>query len=110
VNTQTHSGTKPNHPASASGEDVGNGERTKLTPVVLVIRDPDYENTFVVDGEVETIDVDLGRGFDGPKGFRALSDEEQREWIESTIAKVAHLPVDSNVRKAVEEFVEEFAS
>ena len=83
--------------------------RRGRTAVVLVIRDPDHENTFVVDGEAETIDIDLGRGFDGPKGFRALSDEEQREWIESTIANVAHLPVDSNVRKAVEELVEEIA-
>jgi hypothetical protein len=77
---------------------------------VLVIRDPDYKNTFVVDGEVETIDIDLGRAFDGRNGFRALSDEERREWIESTIAKVAHLRVDSAVRKTVEELVEEIAS
>lgn len=101
MNTQTHRGTKPDRTTSAGGE---------LTPVVLVIRDPDFENKFVLDGEVETIDIDLGRAFEGPKGFRGLSDEEQGEWIESTIAKVARLPVDSNVRKAVEELVGEIAS
>jgi hypothetical protein len=74
--------------------------------VVLVIRDPDYENAFVVDGVVQTIDIDLGQAFDGPKGFRALSDKEQREWIETTLAKVAHLPNGSEVRRAVEELVE----
>jgi hypothetical protein len=110
MNTQTLSGTKPDLPTSAGGGEVGNGEQARLTPVVLVIRDPDDENTFVVDGDVETIDIDLGRAFDGPKGFRALSDEEQREWIENTIADVAHLPVDSNVRRAVEELVEVIAS
>jgi hypothetical protein len=109
VNSQTPSGTKPDHPTSPGGDEVGNGEQARLTPVVLVIRDPDDENTFVVDGEVETIDIDLGRAFDGLKGFQALSDEQQREWIDGTIAKVAHLPVDSNVRKAVEELVEEIA-
>jgi hypothetical protein len=109
MNTQTHIGTKPDHPTSAGGDEVGNGEHAKLTPVVLVIRDPDDENTFVVDGEVETIDIDLGRTFDGRKEFRALSNEAQREWIESTIAKVADLRVESNVRQAVEQLVEELA-
>ena len=62
------------------------------------------------DVDVETIDIDFGRAFDGPKGFRGLSDAAQREWIESTLAKVAHLPADSNVRMAVNELVEEIAS
>ena len=73
--------------------------------MVLVIRDPDYENAFVVDGIVETIDLDLGRAFDGPEGFRALCDGEQRDWIETTLAKVAHLSGDSKVRRAVEQLV-----
>jgi hypothetical protein len=35
--------------------------------VVLVIRDPDYENAFVVDGIVETIDLDLAGRLMGRK-------------------------------------------
>ena len=55
-------------------------------PVVLVIRDPDDENQFVVDGEVETIDVDLGRGFDGPKAFADLQPAQQEDWTRSVLA------------------------
>lgn len=32
-----------------------------LTPVVVVVRDPDYENTYAIfDGDVEIHDIDLG--------------------------------------------------
>ena len=34
----------------------------KAEPVVLVIRDPDFSNEFVVDGEAEIIDVDTWLG------------------------------------------------
>jgi hypothetical protein len=79
-------------------------------PVVLVIRDPDYQNQFVVDGEVDTIDVDLGRGFDGPSAFASLRLDQQEDWTRSVLANVAHLPVGSNVRQAVETLVAEMAS
>lgn len=46
---------------------------------VLVIRDPDYENEFTCAGDIDIIDIDLGRAFDGPKGFRALDPDEQDE-------------------------------
>ena len=70
---------------------------------MLVIRDPDCENEFVVDGDVETIDLDLGRGFDGPKGFAYLGEYEQADWSRSMLANIAHLPAASNVRQAVED-------
>jgi hypothetical protein len=72
--------------------------------VHLTIRDPDYENEHITDVigdvEIETIDVDLGRYFNGPKGF---DPDEGREWLEWTRSRVAHLPEDSNVRQRVEE-------
>ena len=77
--------------------------------MVLVIGDPDYENAFVVDGDVDTIDVDLGRSFDGPKGFASLAEEGQGDWRQSMLANVADPPVDSNVRRAVEGLVAELA-
>jgi hypothetical protein len=78
-------------------------------PVVLVVRDPDYQNEFVLDGEVETIDVDLGSGFDGPKGFANLKPAEREDWTRSILADVAHLPAESKVRQAVEQLVAEMA-
>jgi hypothetical protein len=80
-----------------------------IRPVVLVVRDPDCENEFVIDGEVETIDVDLGRGFDGPKGFANLETGEQKDWTRSMLANIAHLPAESKVRRAVEELVADMA-
>jgi hypothetical protein len=79
-------------------------------PVVLVIRDPDYQNQFVVDGEVDTIEVDLGRGFDGPSAFASLRLDQQEDWTRSVLANVAHLPAGSNVRQAAEQLVAELAS
>jgi len=83
--------------------------RVPRRPVVLVVRDPDYENEFVVDGEVETIDVDLGSEFDGLNGFANLERDEQDDWARSMLANVAHLPAGSNVRRAVEGLVAEMA-
>ena len=72
---------------------------------VLVIRDPDWENEYVVEGgEVETIDVDLGASFDGPKHFDASS-EEGREWIADVRERVAHLDPDRPIRSRVEELI-----
>jgi hypothetical protein len=109
VDTHTRDRTSTDDPRRAEGHEVADGQPA-ATPVVLVIRDPEYENASVVDSEVEIVDIDLGRKFDGPNGFRALSDEEQRKWIELALANAAHLREDSNVRRAVEELVEDIMS
>ena len=74
-------------------------------PVVLVIRDPDYENDFVIDGAVRIIDVDLGAQFNGSKDFDAESEQGQ-QWIASTLEQVADLPSGSLVRQRVEDLVD----
>jgi hypothetical protein len=73
----------------------------KAAPVVLVIRDPDHSSEFVVDGEVEIIDVDRGSSFNGPKDLDPES-TWGRERLARTRAKVKHLAADSEVRTAVE--------
>jgi len=78
----------------------------KAGPVVLVIRDPDYSSEFVVDGEVEIIDVDLGSSFNGPKDVDPES-AWGREWLARTRARVKHLAADSEVRSAVERLCDE---
>lgn len=78
----------------------------KAGPVVLVIRDPDHSNEFVVDGKVAIIDVDLGSSFNGPKDLDPAS-AGGREWLARTRAKVKHLAADSNVRRAVERLCDE---
>jgi hypothetical protein len=75
----------------------------KHGPVVLVIRDPDYENEFVTQGDVEIIDVDLGSEFNGPNGFDPDND---RAWVDDQLEKVAQLPEDSPVRQRVQELVD----
>lgn len=74
-------------------------------PVVVVIRDPDYSNEIEVYGDVEVIDVDLGLSFDGPKGFRAMDDADQAEWIDGTRQEVAHLPDDHPARQRIEQLI-----
>lgn len=73
--------------------------------IELVIRDPDYENTYVTETEgdvtVERFEIDLGSSFNGVKDFDA-SDPEMIEWAQDHIAEVAHLPEGSEVRQAVE--------
>lgn len=80
----------------------------KAKVVTLVIRDPDYENEHVeeVTGEVdiETIDIDLGDEFNGPKDFDAESDWGQ-EWIASVRERVAHLPGDGPIRQRIDQLI-----
>lgn len=82
--------------------------RTPARVVTLVIRNPDYENEYVTEitgeVEVETIDVDLGSSFNGPKDFDADADWG-KEWIARRREEVAHLPEDGPVRQAVEELI-----
>jgi hypothetical protein len=60
--------------------------------VVLCIRDPDWENEYVVDGDVRMIDIDLGSSFNGPKYFNVdLDDAAQRDWLERVRGEVADL-------------------
>jgi hypothetical protein len=73
--------------------------------IVLCIRDPDYENDYTVVGAVRIIDIDLGRGFDGGKGFRALDPEDREEYIEGWRAEVADLPEDHLIRQQVEAMI-----
>jgi hypothetical protein len=75
-------------------------------PVVLVIRDPDWETVIVADGEVRSVTVDLGASFNGPKDFDPETDWG-REWVEETLAQVADLPRSSPVRRQVEELVDD---
>jgi hypothetical protein len=82
------------------------GALDRPTPVVLTIRDPDHETVHVADGDVRTVDVDLGSQFDGPKDFDPDADWAA-EWIDDTLAQVADLPADSAVRRAVEDLVED---
>ena len=78
---------------------------------VLVVRDPDAETEIETEGEVDVVVLDLGRSFDGPRNFaRDLDEDEQREWIDSTLADVAELPEDSTIRARVVELVDELRS
>lgn len=75
-------------------------------PIVLCVRDPDYENDYTVVGDVRVISIDLGRGFDGGKGFRALDPDDRQEYVELWRAQVADLPEDHAVRREVELLIE----
>lgn len=58
---------------------------TKEQSVVIVVRDPDYENTYRTFGApVRTVDVDLGRS-------DLSNPEEYVEWAESMREEVASL-------------------
>jgi hypothetical protein len=74
---------------------------TEGQPVLLVIRDPEWENEYVSDDAIEVIDIDLGRGFNGPKGFDP-DNPEHIDWLETMREKVAHLPADGAIRQRVE--------
>jgi hypothetical protein len=78
--------------------------------IELVIRDPDFENTYVTETEgdvtVERFEIDLGSSFNGPKDFDR-EDPEMTDWACNHIAEVAHLPETSEVRQAVENLMRE---
>ena len=80
--------------------------------VILTIRDPDYANDqvldVIVDVKITSIDIDLGSSFDGPNHFWGdLGEVAAREWLADHRAEVAHLPIDSDVRVAVEDLCEQ---
>jgi len=79
-------------------------------PKLLIIRDPDYETELVEEAaeEIDTIVIDLGSRFNGPKRFTIdLDEDEQREWIDDTLFGIADLDADSPIRRRVEELVRE---
>ena len=80
------------------------------TPTVLVIRDPDESNEFVVDGEVKIIDVDLGRGYASRKELTArlaAGDYDAGEFIDALRQDLAGVPSDSPVHRALAALIED---
>lgn len=77
----------------------------------LVIRDPDYENTYVTDADVNVIEIDIGRSWESYKDFagalREADNENHAEAIDfedSIMEEVKDLAEDNPVRQAAEEF------
>jgi hypothetical protein len=64
---------------------------------VLVVRDPDAANDYTVDGDVHTIDIDLGASF-----FGTPEDEEQAVgFTENLPCWLDPVPINSPVYKQV---------
>lgn len=81
--------------------------RSSGVPRVLVIRDPDYDTEIVAGDEVEVVEIDLGRSFDGLENMVAHLGEEEAiatalRWREEVAAE----PADSPVRQRVEQLIE----
>jgi len=79
----------------------------------LVIRDPDYENDYTTDANINVIEIDIGGMWTDYKYFASdLADPEARDhymavdFEESVMEEVKHLPEDNIVRQAAEEFFE----
>jgi len=71
----------------------------------LVIRDPDYENSYITDAEINTITIDIGGQWDSYKAFcRDLRAGEADDYEQSILDEVKHLPADNPVREAAEQF------
>ncbi len=77
----------------------------------LVIRDPDYENSYVTDADINVIEIDYGRSWEGYKYFAAslaFKDDDQHEealdFEQSIMDELKHLPSDNPVLQAAEEF------
>jgi hypothetical protein len=77
----------------------------------LVIRDPDYENSYVTDAEINVIEIDVGKNWESFSDFAGAlreednsSHEEAVEFEESIMAEVKHLAKDNPVRQAAENF------
>lgn len=71
------------------------------TPIVLVVRHPDAENTFTVQGDVRIIDVDLGSSFDASR-ITSNDAPAVREAVAGWRKEVVDLPPRSAVRQHVE--------
>lgn len=79
-----------------------------MKPTMLVIRDPDHENEYVLDADLDVITVDIGSQWrDFKQLAAALEDEkpEALEWVEGVREDVAHLPEDHPARVRVEELI-----
>lgn len=77
---------------------------------MLCIRDSDFENSYVFDAEVHEVTIDLGGSWSSTRDFAddlRKGDGDALEYVESTKERVAHLPEDNPVRKAVYNFFEE---
>jgi hypothetical protein len=80
------------------------GQVDKTPAVVLVVRHPDYENTYTVEGgEVRIVSIDLGSSFDSEPDDR----EQWEDWSSSVREDISDLPADSTVRKEVEALIAE---
>jgi len=68
-------------------------------PTVLVVRDPDFDNEYVVEGgRVRIVDVDLGVA-------DLTNPEELQDHVESWRSAVAHLPARGPIRRRVEQII-----
>lgn len=72
-------------------------------PIVMVIRDPDCANDYIISppDSVDIIDVDLGSFFNGPRDFDADTNPDQAEWAWGLWQEVADLPDDNPVKKSM---------
>ena len=76
----------------------------------LVIRDPDYENSYVTDGSINTIEIDIGGQWESYKQFVSdliEGDAGALDYEQSIMAEVEHLPDDSRVKAAAKEFFQQ---
>jgi hypothetical protein len=85
-----------------------------VTVNLLVIRDPDWENVYVTDGEINEITIDIGGNWEGYKYFCASLTEDDDPYHEealdferSHLGLVADLPEGNPVREGVEEYFRE---
>lgn len=76
----------------------------------LCIRDSDYANHYVTDGEVDTITIDVGGDWSSYRDFAAClarGEADAVEYERGSLAEVAHLGKSNPVRVAVESFFAE---
>jgi hypothetical protein len=84
-----------------------------MTITMLCVRDPDWENEYVYDGEIREITIDLGGNWNGYKDFCACLEEGEEDAVElerHTLEQVADLDPANPVRERVEEFFREARS
>lgn len=77
---------------------------------MLCVRDPDWENMYVSDGDVRHITIDIGGNWNSYKDFSSClrdGDETAVEFEQSLLADVADLAPENPVRQAVEEYFAE---
>lgn len=81
-----------------------------MTINLLCIRDPDWENMYVSDGDVNYVTVDIGGQWNDYKDFcscLAAGDAEALDFEKHALDDVAKLDADNPVRKAIEEYFAE---